>query len=39
MARLRRLNEEAANLPARERRRAIYAQSEFDIVDATYFIM
>ena len=37
MARLRRLNEEAANLPARERRRAIYAQSEFDIVDATYF--
>lgn len=39
MARLRRLNEEAANLPARERRRAIYAHSEFDIVDATYFIM
>lgn len=37
MARLRRLNEEAANLPARERRRAIYAHSEFDIVDATYF--
>lgn len=37
MARMRRLNEEAASLPDRERRRAIYAQSEFDIVDATYF--
>ena len=37
MARLRRLGEEADNLPTRERRRALYAQSEFDIVDATYF--
>lgn len=37
MARLRRLSEEADNLPVRERRRALYAQSEFDIVDATYF--
>ena len=36
MVRLRRLNEEASNLPPRERRRAIYAHSEFDIVDATY---
>lgn len=37
LARLRRLNEEASSLPTRERRRAVYAQSEFDIVDATYF--
>lgn len=36
MVRLRRLGEEASNLPPRERRRAIYAHSEFDIVDATY---
>lgn len=37
MARLRRIGEEANNLPARERHRATYAQSEFNIVDATYF--
>ena len=37
MARLRRIGEEAQNLPSRERRRATYAQSEFNIVDATYF--
>ena len=37
VARLRRLKEEANTLPPRERRRAAYAQSEFDIVDATYF--
>lgn len=36
MVRLRRLSEEASNLPPRERRRATYAHSEFDIVDATY---
>jgi signal transduction histidine kinase len=36
MVRLRRLGEEASNLPPREQRRAIYAHSEFDIVDATY---
>lgn len=36
MVRLRRLGEEASNLPPRERRRATYAHSEFDIVDATY---
>lgn len=36
MGRLRRLGEEASNLPPRERRRATYAHSEFDIVDATY---
>ena len=35
--RLRRIGEEADNLPPRERKRALYAQSEFDIVDATYF--
>lgn len=37
MDRLRRIGEEAANLPPRESRRAAYAHSEFDIVDATYF--
>ena len=37
MARLHRIGEEAGNLPVRERHRATYAQSEFDIVDATYF--
>jgi len=37
MDRLRRIGEEAANLPPRERQRAAYAHSEFDIVDATYF--
>lgn len=37
MTRLRRIGEEAQNLPARERRRVAYAQSEFDIIDATYF--
>ena len=37
VSRLRRLEEEAGNLPPRERRRATYAHSEFDIVDATYF--
>ncbi len=37
MARLRRIGEEANNLPDRERRRIAYAKSEFDIVDATYF--
>lgn len=36
MVRLRRLGEEASNLPPRERRRATYAHSEFGIVDATY---
>ncbi len=36
MVRLRRLSEETSNLPPRERRRATYAHSEFDIVDATY---
>ena len=36
MVRLRRLGEEASSLPPRERRRATYAHSEFDIVDATY---
>ena len=36
MVRLHRLSEEASNLPPRERRRATYAHSEFDIVDATY---
>ena len=36
-SRLRRLLEEASTLPPRERRRAAYAKSEFDIVDATYF--
>ena len=34
---LRRVGEEASSLPARERKRAIYAKSEFDIVAATYF--
>lgn len=37
MRRLRRIGEEASNLPLREHRRAIYAKSEFDIVAATYF--
>lgn len=37
VSRLRRLDEEASNLPPRERSRAVYAHSEFDIVDATYF--
>ena len=37
MRRLRRIGEEASNLPLREHRRAIYAKSEFDIVVATYF--
>jgi len=37
MRRLRRIGEEVDNLPLRERRRAIYAKSEFDIVTATYF--
>lgn len=36
-SRLRRIGEEADNLPPRERKRALYAHSEFDIVDATYF--
>ncbi len=35
--RLRRIGEEARNLPLRDWRRAVYAHSEFDIVDATYF--
>lgn len=34
---LRRIGEEIDNLPLRERHRAIYAKSEFDIVAATYF--
>ena len=34
---LRRIGEEIDNLPLRERQRAIYAKSEFDIVAATYF--
>ncbi len=37
MRRLRRINEEANSLPKREKKRAIYAKSEFDIVAATYF--
>ena len=37
MARLRRIGEEARDLPSRDRSRATYAQSEFSIVDATYF--
>ena len=37
MRRLRRIGEEASNLPLREHRRTIYAKSEFDIVAATYF--
>ena len=37
MRRLRRIGEEADNLPPRERKRAIYAKSEFAIVAATYF--
>lgn len=35
--RLRRIDEEADNLPKREARRMIYARSEFNIVAATYF--
>ena len=35
--RLRRIGEEADALPQRERMRAVYAKSEFDIVAATYF--
>lgn len=35
--RLRRIGEEADNLPPREKRRVLYAHSEFDIVVATYF--
>ena len=35
--RLRRIGEEASTLPPREQHRAVYAKSEFDIVDATYF--
>ena len=34
---LRRIGEEADNLPPRERKRALYAHSELDIVAATYF--
>lgn len=37
MSLLRRIGEEAMNLPSREHRRAIYAKSEFCIVAATYF--
>ena len=37
MNRLRRIGEEAMNLPKREHNRAIYAKSEFCIVAATYF--
>ena len=37
MSLLRRIGEEAMNLPRREHRRAIYAKSEFCIVAATYF--
>lgn len=36
LRRLRRINEETDNLPERERRRVLYAHSEFSIVDATY---
>lgn len=35
--RLRRIKEEYDNLPPRESKRVLYAQSEFDIVAATYF--
>lgn len=35
--RLRRIGEEVENLPPREKRRVLYAHSEFDIVVATYF--
>ena len=34
---LRRIGEEADNLPERERKRVLYARSEFDIVTAAYF--
>lgn len=37
MRRLRRIGEEADDLPKREARRMIYARSEFNIVAATYF--
>lgn len=37
MLRLRRLDEDAENLPQRARHRVLYAHSEFDIVAATYF--
>ena len=37
MHRLRRIGEEADNLPSRERHRVLYARSEFNIVAATYF--
>lgn len=37
MSKLRRIYEEIDNLPQRERRRVLYARSEFDIVAATYF--
>ena len=36
-ARLKRIGEEADRLPPHDRRRAVYAHSEFDIVAATYF--
>lgn len=35
--RLRRIEEEAGNLPKREQQRVVYARSEFYIVAATYF--
>ena len=35
--RLRRIGEEASNLPPRDQARIAYARSEFDIVAATYF--
>lgn len=37
MTRLRRIQEEAENLPPHESKRVVYAQSEFNIVAATYF--
>ena len=34
---LHRISEETDNLPVRERRRAIYAQSEFSLIESVYF--
>lgn len=37
MRRLHRIGEETDNLPPRERRRMVYAQSEFSLIEAVYF--
>lgn len=34
---LRRIGEEAGNLPVREKKRVLYARSEFDVVSGAYF--